>query len=109
MARPKVILFGVNEMLLDFQPMKEAITKLCGGGPEAARLWFTTLLQHSLVLTVADRFADFSEIGAACLRMIAKNQGVDLSEDAATKAVPKCSYSSAWVTRTRSHWSGWSG
>jgi len=67
--------------------MKEAITKLLGGGPETARLWFTTLLQHSLVMTVADRFADFSEIGAACLRMVAKNQGVDLSEDAANKAV----------------------
>lgn len=87
MARPKVILFDVNETLLDLQPMKEAITKLCGGGPETARLWFTTLLQHSLVMTVADRFADFSEIGAACLRMVAKNQGVDLSQDAATKAV----------------------
>ena len=87
MARPKVILFDVNETLLDLQPMKEAITKLLGGGPETARLWFTTLLQHSLVMTLADRFADFSDIGAACLRMVAKNQGVDLSEDAAKKAV----------------------
>ena len=87
MARPKVILFDVNETLLDLQPMKEAITKLLGGGPETARLWFTTLLQHSQVMTLADRFADFSEIGAACLRMVAKNQGVDLSEDAAKKAV----------------------
>lgn len=87
MARPKIILFDVNETLLDLQPMKEAITKLLGGGPETARLWFTTLLQHSQVMTLADRFADFSEIGAACLRMVAKNQGVDLSEDAAKKAV----------------------
>lgn len=87
MARPKVILFDVNETLLDLQPMKEAITKLLGGGPETARLWFTTLLQHSLVMTLGDRFADFSDIGAACLRMVAKNQGVDLSEDAAEKAV----------------------
>ena len=42
MARPKVILFVVNETLLDLQPMKEAITTILGGGPETARLWFTT-------------------------------------------------------------------
>ena len=87
MARPKVILFDVNETLLDLQPMKEAITKLLGRESETARLWFTTLLQHSMVMTMADRFADFSEIGAACLRMVAKNHGVDLSEDAAKRAV----------------------
>ncbi|HWG43101.1 MAG TPA: hypothetical protein VN688_09970 [Gemmataceae bacterium] len=50
MARPKVILFDVNETLLNLQPMKEAITKLLGGGPETARLWFTTLLQHSTLM-----------------------------------------------------------
>ena len=87
MARPKVILFDVNETLLDLQPMKEGIGKLLGAGPEAARLWFTTLLQHSLVGTVAGKYLDFSEIGAACLRMVAANHGVELSEDAARQAV----------------------
>jgi 2-haloacid dehalogenase len=87
MARPKAILFDVNETLLDLQPVKEKIGKLLGGGPEAARLWFTTLLQHSLVLTVADRYTDFASVGAACLRMLAKNQGVELSEKEAQVAV----------------------
>jgi 2-haloacid dehalogenase len=87
MARPKVILFDVNETLLDLQPMKEGIGKLLGAGPDAARLWFTTMLQYSLVTTVADHYLDLAEVGAACLRMVAGNHGVELSEDDAKKAV----------------------
>ena len=37
--------------------------------------------------TVAGKYLDFAEIGAACLRMVARNHGVELSEDAARKAV----------------------
>ena len=37
--------------------------------------------------TVTDHYLDFGEIGAACLRMVAMNNGVELSEDAAKKAV----------------------
>ena len=87
MARPKVILFDVNETLLDLTPVKESVGKALGGRPELAPLWFTTLLQYSLVTTVADHYLDFGEVGAACLRMVAKNHGIDLSEDAATKAL----------------------
>ena len=32
MARPKVILFDVNETLLDLQPVKEGIGRLLGAG-----------------------------------------------------------------------------
>ena len=53
MARPRVILFDVNETLLDLRPVKEGIGKLLGGGPDAARLWFTTMLQYSLNRTAA--------------------------------------------------------
>ena len=87
MARPKVILFDVNETLLDLTPLKESVGKALGGRPELAPLWFTTLLQYSLVATVADHYLDFGEIGAACLLMVAKNHGVELSEDAATNAL----------------------
>ena len=87
MARPKVIFFDVNETLLDLQPMKEEVGRLLGAGPDAAVLWFTTLLQHSLVATVAGKYLDFAEVGAACLRMVAGSHGVELSEDAARQAV----------------------
>jgi 2-haloacid dehalogenase len=86
-VRPKVILFDVNETLLDLIPLKESVGKALGGCPELLPLWFTTLLQYSLVTTVADHYSDFGDIGAACLRMVAKNQGITLTEEAAKKAI----------------------
>ena len=35
--RPVLVVFDVNETLLDLQPMKERIGGLLGAGPEAAR------------------------------------------------------------------------
>ena len=87
MARPKVILFDVNETLLDLTPLNESVGKALGGRPELASLWFTTLLQYSLVTTVADHYLDFSEVGAACLRMVAKNHGGELSEEDSKEAL----------------------
>jgi 2-haloacid dehalogenase len=73
MERPKVILFDVNETLLDLRPLKESIGKALGGRPDLAPIWFTTMLQYSMVTTLADRYSDFAEIGAACLQMVARN------------------------------------
>ena len=87
MARPEVIFFDVNETLLDLTPLKESVGETLGGRPELAPLWFTTLLQYSLVSTVADRYNNFDEIGAACLRMVAKSLGLELGGDAAERCL----------------------
>ena len=85
MARPEMIFFDVNETLLDLTPLKESVGQALGGRPELAPLWFTTLLQYSLVATVAGRYNNFDEIGAACLRMVAKSLGLELGGDAAKR------------------------
>ena len=85
MRRPKVIFFDVNETLLDLTPLRASVGEALGGRPELAPLWFTTLLQYSLVTTVADRYRNFDEIGAACLRMVAEAHGVELSPEAAER------------------------
>lgn len=87
MARPRVIFFDVNETLLDLAPLRQSVGEALGGRPELVPLWFTTMLQYSLVTTVADRYSDFGEIAVACLRMIASNHQVDLGEAAAKDAV----------------------
>ncbi len=38
MTRPKVILFDVNETLLDLTPVKESVGMALGGRPELAPL-----------------------------------------------------------------------
>lgn len=87
MAKPKVIVFDVNETLLDLGGLKESIGEALGGHSELLPLWFTTMLQYSLVTTVADRYSNFGDIGAACLQMVARNQGIAMDEDAARQAV----------------------
>jgi len=78
MRRPEVIFFDVNETLLDLTPLRASVGEALGGRSELAPLWFTTLLQYSLVATVADRYRNFDEIGAACLRIVAENHGIKL-------------------------------
>ena len=87
LTRPKVIFFDVNETLLDLAPLKSSVIQALGGRQELGSLWFTTLLQYSLVATVGGHYQDFSEIGAATLRMVAKNQNIELTEEKAKETL----------------------
>lgn len=83
---PQVMLFDVNETLLDLRPLEESIDSvLLEEG--AAKGWFTTMLQYSLAMTVSDQYASLPDIGAATLRMLARNREVLLSEEDAKKAL----------------------
>lgn len=55
-ARPKVLFFDINETLLDLEPLKKSISAVLNNRPELATLWFTTMLQYSLVVTVANQY-----------------------------------------------------
>ncbi len=86
-GRPKILFFDVNETLLDLTTMKAGVGEALGGRKELLPLWFTTMLHHSLVTTVAGQYADFGSIGAATLRMVARNHDISLTEDEAKKAI----------------------
>lgn len=85
--RPKVLFFDVNETLLDLTTMKASIGKALGGRTDLLPLWFTTLLHYSLVTTAGNQYQDFGSIGVATLQMIARNNGIELSETRAQQAV----------------------
>jgi 2-haloacid dehalogenase len=85
--RPKVLLFDVNETLLDLNAMRASVAQALGGRAELLPLWFTTMLQYSLVETVAGRYRDFGSVGVAAMMMVAANNDIALSEDDARKAV----------------------
>jgi 2-haloacid dehalogenase len=42
-------------------------------------LWFTTLLQYAMAMSLAGRHAPLPEIGAAVLRMLAEGKGIALT------------------------------
>ncbi len=81
-ARPQVLLFDVNETLLDMSKLKEAVGQVFGN-PMAYHQWFLLVLQHSLVDTVAPPYHDFSELADAGLEMVA--QALDRPIKAAEK------------------------
>jgi len=85
--RPKVLFFDVNESLLNLGKMKESVGKALGGREDLLPLWFTTMLQYSLVSTTSRQYADFGAIGAATLRMVAANHEIQLPEDKAEDAL----------------------
>lgn len=80
---PALLLFDVNETLLDLAPLKTAAAAALGDHAELLPLWFTSLLHHSLVTSAAGRFHGFDEIAAATLLMLARGRGLALDEDQA--------------------------
>lgn len=78
---PRVIVFDVNETLLDLRALNGHFQ--CIFGVAAVRqTWFAQVLQSALVATMTDSYFDFGTIGAAALDMTAARLGVSLSDDA---------------------------
>ncbi len=66
-----IILFDVNETLLDMAPLKKKINSLLNSN-KGFRIWFGMLLQYSLVDNCTNNYHDFSAIADAALDMAAK-------------------------------------
>lgn len=81
---PRVIVFDVNETLLDLSALDPHFERGFGD-PSVRKEWFNQLLQSALVATVTDAYADFGAIGAAALEMTAARHGVTLSEEERTR------------------------
>ena len=47
---PKVLVFDVNETLLDLTPLKNQIAQALGSSDQVAE-WFSTLLHYSILLS----------------------------------------------------------
>ena len=87
MHKPKVIIFDVNETLLDLAPLQASVGKALGGREELLPLWFSTMLHYSLVETLTGNYHSFGEIGTAALMMVAKTQGIELEYEDAKAAL----------------------
>jgi 2-haloacid dehalogenase len=80
-ARPKVLVFDVNQTLLDLNALRPHFVRVFGDG-KALDEWFSLLLHYSLVVTVADAYSDFGTVGRAVLEMLATTRRVTIpSED----------------------------
>jgi 2-haloacid dehalogenase len=74
-----LIVFDVNETLLDLRTMEPTFKRIFGNETDM-RLWFANLVMYSLVLTLADSYVPFTDIGPAVMKMMADTQGIKISE-----------------------------
>ena len=79
MAALPLVVFDVNETLLDLRTM-EPIFERVFGDKGAMRLWFADLILYSAALTVAGSYVPFTEIGSAVLKMLADSQDVKIGD-----------------------------
>ncbi|OLY91417.1 2-haloacid dehalogenase [Cnuella takakiae] len=69
-TKPAVILFDVNETLLDMTPVKRKVNSILDSR-SGFRIWFGLLLQYSLVENCTNQYHDFATIGNAALDLAA--------------------------------------
>ncbi|MHA1549640.1 MAG: haloacid dehalogenase type II [Alphaproteobacteria bacterium] len=76
---PQIIVFDVNETLLDLSALDPLFEKHFGNA-EVRRAWFGQVLLTSMTVTLTDDYADFAKVGGAALGMVAERLGISLNE-----------------------------
>src|ERR1700722_14164185 len=79
MAALPLIVFDVNESLLDLETMEPTFQRIFGE-KSAMRLWFANFIMYSAALTVARRYVPFTDIGAAVMKMLADTRGIKIDD-----------------------------
>ncbi|CAM4376764.1 haloacid dehalogenase type II [Zobellia nedashkovskayae] len=80
MKKPELLIFDINETLLNLDPLASAINEALDS-KHAFALWFRTLLHYSLVETLSGNYEDFGAIGKATLKMTMLKFDKNISED----------------------------
>ncbi|SMG12424.1 2-haloacid dehalogenase [Marivirga sericea] len=84
--QPKLLVFDVNETLLDLQKLQQAIQNSFQD-QHAFKIWFSTLLQYAMVESITSQHHSFAEIGKATLRMTAEKLGKHISDDSIASTI----------------------
>ena len=79
MADLPLIVFDVNETLLDLETMEPTFARIFGD-KDAMRLWFANFILYSSALTVAGCYVPFTDIGAAVMKMLADTKDIRIDE-----------------------------
>ena len=82
--RQSIIVFDVNETLLDIAPLTPLFATWFGECA-AMRTWFSELILYSQTLTLAGQYVDFGTLAVSMLRMRADAEQIRLPPDAADR------------------------
>lgn len=80
MPKPALLIFDVNETLLDIETLMPAFEDLFGAG-QVLREWFAQLITYSMTATLAGSYVDFFTLGRGVLEMVGAVHGVHVTDD----------------------------
>lgn len=80
MSRPPILVFDVNETLLDLNHLCPLFERTFGDR-SVMREWFAQLILYSQTMSLIRVEGDFSSLAMAVLRMIGEIRGVPIGED----------------------------
>lgn len=75
----RVIVFDVNETLLDLKSLDPIFERLFGGA-ERRREWFAQMLHAAFVSTITGAYVNFGETGQAALSVLAQRHARELTD-----------------------------
>ncbi len=90
MAALPLIVFDVNETLLDLTTMEPTFERIFRD-KGAMRFWFANLILYSSALTVAECYVPFTDIGSAVMKMLADTRGIRIQDADKNELVEKFS------------------
>ncbi|MGP9546031.1 haloacid dehalogenase type II [Psychrobacter sp. AOP7-B1-25] len=77
---PSIIVFDVNETLLDIDTLTPLFTRVFGE-QIVLREWFAQLVLYSQTMTLSGLYTSFGELGVGALQMVADIRQVTLTDD----------------------------
>lgn len=77
---PSVLVFDVNETLVDIDALAPLFGKLFGDR-RVLREWFAQLIMYSMTVTLTDNYVDFPTLAKGVLRMLGDAYQVNVTDD----------------------------
>jgi 2-haloacid dehalogenase len=79
-AAPSVLVFDVNETLIDIESMAPLFERVFGD-PQAVREWFNQLVMYSMAATLSGHYVDYFSLGQGILQMLASAHRLAIADD----------------------------
>lgn len=79
-GEPRVLVFDVNETLIDFESMDPLFEKIFGDR-RVMREWLGQLITYSMTITLSGLWESFFTLGQGLLKMVGDIHGVQVTDD----------------------------
>src|SRR6201992_1923786 len=78
-GNPKVLIFDVNETLIDFESMNPLFERVFGD-KRVLREWLGHLIMYSMTLTLSGLYKDYWAVGGGLFSMVGSIHNIDITD-----------------------------